>query len=224
MDLKELLGMIDHTLLSPIARDEEIEKLCEECIRYGFAAACVNPYNVRKAAEILKGTGIGVSSAVGFPLGATKTGIKVHEAVESVRDGATEIDMVINIGALKDRKLSLVEKEIEEVVRNTGVPVKVILETCYLTDEEKATVCRMAMNAGASFVKTSTGFGPGGATIEDIRLMRKIVGNRIGVKAAGGIRTLSDLIAMVEAGANRIGTSSGAKIAEEAVRKGTGEV
>ncbi|MPW39715.1 deoxyribose-phosphate aldolase [Thermococcus sp. 101 C5] len=218
----DIAKYIDHTNLKPYATKEDIIKLCEEAKKYGFYAVCVNPYRVKLAKEQLEGTGIKVASVIGFPLGATPTEVKVFEAKKALEDGADELDMVINIGALKDKDYEYVKNDIAEVVKvahEKGAVVKVIIETCYLTDEEKEIACKLAMEAGADFVKTSTGFGTGGATVEDVRLMRRIVGDKLGVKAAGGIRTYEQAMAMIEAGANRIGTSSGVKIVEEARQK-----
>ncbi|NJE25634.1 deoxyribose-phosphate aldolase [Thermococcus sp. MV5] len=210
---------IDHTNLKSYATKEDIIKLCEEAKKYGFYAVCVNPYRVKLAKEHLKGTEIKVASVIGFPLGATPTEVKVFEAKKALENGADELDMVINIGALKDKDYEYVKKDIAEVVKvahEKGAIVKVIIETCYLTEEEKEIACKLAVEAGTDFVKTSTGFGTGGATIEDVKLMRKIVGEKVGVKAAGGIRTYKQAIEMIQAGANRIGTSSGVKIVEGA--------
>ncbi|KPU63408.1 deoxyribose-phosphate aldolase [Thermococcus sp. EP1] len=210
---------IDHTNLKSYATKEDIIKLCEEAKKYGFYAVCVNPYRVKLAKEHLKGTDIKVASVIGFPLGATPTEVKVFEAKKALENGADELDMVINIGALKDKDYEYVKKDIEDVTKvahEKGAIVKVIIETCYLTEEEKEIACKLAVEAGADFVKTSTGFGTGGATIEDVKLMRKIVGEKVGVKAAGGIRTYKQAIEMIRAGANRIGTSSGVKIVEGA--------
>lgn len=218
----DIAKYIDHTNLKPYATKEDIIKLCEEAKKYGFYAVCVNPYRVKLAKEQLEGTDIKVASVIGFPLGATPTEVKVFEAKKALEDGADELDMVINIGALKDKDYEYVKNDIAEVVKvahEKGAVVKVIIETCYLTDEEKEIACKLAMEAGADFVKTSTGFGTGGATVEDVRLMRRIVGDKLGVKAAGGIRTYEQAMAMIEAGANRIGTSSGVKIVEEARQK-----
>ncbi|MDK2783652.1 MAG: deoxyribose-phosphate aldolase [Thermococcaceae archaeon] len=218
----DIAKYIDHTNLKPYATKEDIIKLCEEAKKYGFYAVCVNPYRVKLAKEQLEGTDIKVASVIGFPLGATPTEVKVFEAKKALEDGADELDMVINIGALKDKDYEYVKNDIAEVVKvahEKGAVVKVIIETCYLTDEEKEIACKLAMEAGADFVKTSTGFGTGGATVEDVRLMRRIVGDKLGVKAAGGIRTYEQALAMIEAGANRIGTSSGVKIVEEARQK-----
>jgi len=208
---------IDHTNLKSYATKEDIIKLCEEAKKYGFYAVCVNPYRVKLAKEHLKGTDIKVASVIGFPLGATPTEVKVFEAKKALENGADELDMVINIGALKDKNYEYVKKDIEDVTKvahEKGAIVKVIIETCYLSEEEKEIACKLAMEAGADFVKTSTGFGTGGATIEDVKLMRKVVGDKLGVKAAGGIRTYEEALAMINAGANRIGTSSGVKIIE----------
>ncbi|RLF78816.1 deoxyribose-phosphate aldolase, partial [Thermococci archaeon] len=202
---------IDHTNLKSYATKEDIIKLCEEAKKYGFYAVCVNPYRVKLAKEHLKGTDIKVASVIGFPLGATPTEVKVFEAKKALENGADELDMVINIGALKDKNYEYVKKDIEDVTKvahEKGAIVKVIIETCYLSEEEKEIACKLAMEAGADFVKTSTGFGTGGATIEDVKLMRKVVGDKLGVKAAGGIRTYEEALAMINAGANRIGTSS----------------
>ena len=208
---------IDHTNLKSYATKEDIIKLCEEAKKYGFYAVCVNPYRVKLAKEHLKGTDIKVASVIGFPLGATPTEVKVFEAKKALENGADELDMVINIGALKDKDYEYVKKDIEDVTKvahEKGAIVKVIIETCYLSEEEKEIACKLVMEAGADFVKTSTGFGTGGATIEDVKLMRKVVGDKLGVKAAGGIRTYEEALAMINAGANRIGTSSGVKIIE----------
>lgn len=210
---------IDHTNLKSYATKEDIIKLCEEAKKYGFYAVCVNPYRVKLAKEHLKGTDIKVASVIGFPLGATPTEVKVFEAKKALENGADELDMVINIGALKDKDYEYVKKDIEDVTKvahEKGAIVKVIIETCYLSEEEKEIACKLAMEAGADFVKTSTGFGTEGATIEDVKLMRKVVGDKLGVKAAGGIRTYEEALAMINAGANRIGTSSGVKIIEGA--------
>jgi len=217
----DIAKYIDHTNLKPYATREDIIKLCDEAIQYGFYAVCVNPYRVKLAKDYLKEkkADVKVASVIGFPLGATPTEIKVAEAKKALEDGADELDMVINIGALKDKDYDYVRNDIAEVVKvahEKGAKVKVIIETCYLTEEEKVKACELAKEAGADFVKTSTGFGTGGATVEDVRLMRKVVGPEMGVKAAGGIRTYEQALAMIEAGANRIGASSGVKIVEGA--------
>jgi deoxyribose-phosphate aldolase len=216
---KDLASMIDHSLLRPNATLRELEKLCEEAAEYGFKAVCVNPIHVEAASGLLRGKGVFVCSVVGFPLGTHSAEIKAAEAREVVRLGAQEIDMVIHVGALKDGRHGQVRDEIRAVVEaSEGRPVKVILETCYLTDEEKIRGCELALEAGASFVKTSTGFAAGGAKVEDVRLMRRVVGSRGGVKAAGGIRTLEDALKMIEAGASRLGTSSSVAILREMIR------
>jgi len=210
---------IDHTNLKACASKEDIIKLCEEAKKYNFYAVCVNPYRVKLAKKQLQGTNIKVATVIGFPLGATPTEVKVFEAKKALEDGTDEVDMVLNIGALKDKDYKYVRNDIAEVVRiahEKGAIVKVIIETCYLSDNEKEIACKLAMEAGADFVKTSTGFGTGGATVKDVKLMRKVVGDKLGVKAAGGIRTYEEALAMINAGANRIGTSSGVKIIEGA--------
>jgi len=216
---------IDHTNLKPYASAEDIKKLCDEAIEYGFYAVCVNPYRVKLARDYLKekNADVKVASVIGFPLGATPTEIKVAEAKKALEDGADELDMVINIGALKDKDYDYVRNDIAEIVKvahEKGAKVKVIIETCYLTDEEKVKACELAKEAGADFVKTSTGFGTGGATVEDVKLMRKMVGPEMGVKAAGGVHTYEQALAMIEAGATRIGASHGVQIVEGARRAG----
>lgn len=213
-----LVSIIDHTLLKPEATREQVEVLCDQAIKYHFGAVCVNSYWVAYCKAALAGSNIKVGATVGFPLGAMSTSAKVHETKRSIKDGASEIDMVINVGELKSRNLAAVANDIREVVRaahKLGAIVKVILETCLLSDDEKVTACLLAKEAGADFVKTSTGFSTGGATVEDIRLMRSVVGPEMGVKASGGVRSLADAEAMIAAGATRIGTSSGIKMAEE---------
>jgi deoxyribose-phosphate aldolase len=211
--------MIDHTLLKPDATQDQIAQLCYEARKYGFASVCINPANVKLCAQLLKDSGVPVCTVVGFPLGATSTETKVFEAQQAVRDGATEVDMVINVGALKSRDYELVERDIASIARvcHAGnAMLKVIIEAVLLTDEEKVTGCQLAMVAGADFVKTSTGFGPGGATLEDVALMRRVVGPTMGVKAAGGIRTYEDAQKMIAAGASRIGASASVRIMQEA--------
>jgi len=211
-------GMIDHTLLKPDATKADIEQLCREAAEYHFATVCVNPAWVALAASLLRGTGVGVCSVVGFPLGATTADVKQYETRRAIFDGASEVDMVINIGALKSADLRTVEKDIEAVVdpcRQCGVISKVIIEAALLTDEEKVTASTLTKAAGADFVKTSTGFGPGGATVADVALMRRVVGADMGVKAAGGVRDLEGLKAMVAAGASRVGASAGVRIVQE---------
>jgi len=211
---KELAKYIDHTLLKPTATFEDIRLLCLEAIEYGFYSVCVNSCYVKYAARILQDTDVKVCATVGFPLGAMSTAAKVAEAVESIKAGASEIDMVMNIGLLKSGDYYAVQEDISEVVKtvkalNPSGKIKVILETALLDENEKVSACQLAKAAQADFVKTSTGFGPGGATVEDVMLMRKLVGDSMGVKAAGGIRDAKTAIEMIEAGANRIGTSSG---------------
>ena len=211
-------GLIDHTLLKPDATRADIEKLCREAAEFHFATVCVNPAWVAVAATLLRGSGVGVCSVVGFPLGATTADVKQYETRRAIYDGATEIDMVINVGALKSGDLRTVERDIEAVVdpcRQCRVISKVIIEAALLTDEEKITASTLSKAAGADFVKTSTGFGPGGATAADVALMRRVVGAEMGVKAAGGVRDLDGLKAMVAAGATRVGASAGVKIVQE---------
>jgi deoxyribose-phosphate aldolase len=208
-----LASMIDHTLLKPDASHEQIKKLCEEAAQYKFATVCVNSTNVGLAAQLLQGTGVKAIAVVGFPLGASTPRAKAFETLEAIRAGAQEIDMVINIGALKSKDYKLVFDDIRGVVEAAGaVPVKVILETSNLNADEKIIACGLSKAAGAAFVKTSTGFGGGGATVEDIKLMRRIVGADIGVKASGGVRTLEDAQKFIEAGANRLGASASVEI------------
>src|SRR4051812_979487 len=211
-------GLIDHTLLKPDATREDIEKLCREAAEFRFATVCVNPAWVALAAARLRGTQVGVCSVVGFPLGATTADVKQFETRRAIFDGATEIDMVINVGALKSGDLRTVARDIEAVVeacRPCGVVSKVIIEAALLTDEEKVTASTLCKAAGADFVKTSTGFASGGATAADVALMRRVVGAEMGVKAAGGVRDLQGLQAMVAAGATRVGASAGVKIVQE---------
>ncbi|NIR50366.1 deoxyribose-phosphate aldolase [candidate division KSB1 bacterium] len=209
-----LASLIDHTLLKPEATQEQVIKLCEEAVRHEFASVCVNPTWVRLCREIVRGTGVLVCTVAGFPLGANTVDTKAFETQKAVEDGADEIDMVINIGMLKSREYKTVGRDIAAVVEAAGQKghVKVIIETCYLTDEEKIKACLIAKEAGADFVKTSTGFGKKGAVLGDVALMRKVVGSDIGVKAAGGIRDYEKAAQMVEAGANRIGASASVEI------------
>src|SRR5436305_9295150 len=212
-------SMIDHTLLKPDATRAEIEALCREAAQFKFATVCVNPTWVATAVKLLAGSGVGVCSVVGFPLGATAPDVKGYETQRAIFDGAREIDMVINVGALKSGDLRAVERDIEAVTapcRQWGVLSKVIIEAALLTDDEKVTACTLAKAAGADYVKTSTGFGPGGATAADVALMRRVVGAEMGVKAAGGVRDLEALNAMVAAGATRVGASAGVKIVQQA--------
>jgi len=206
-------AMIDHTLLKAEATRDQIKKLCEEAKQYGFASVCVNPTWVKYAAELLEGAESVVCTVIGFPLGANTSAVKAFETKDAIANGASEIDMVINIGAMKNGEFDLVREDIKAVVdAANGTLVKVIIETSLLTDEEKVKACELAALAGADFVKTSTGFSTGGATAEDIALMRKTVGPEIGVKASGGVRSLEDMKLMVENGATRIGASSGVAI------------
>lgn len=205
----DLNNFIDHTLLKATASAHDIQKLCEEAQEHMFYAVCVNGCNVALARNYLKDSPVKIAAVVGFPLGAVTTAIKVMEAESCIKNGADEIDMVINIGWIKSGELDRVEQEISEVKLAIGNKVlKVIIETCYLDDPEKEAACRAALKANADFVKTSTGFGPGGATLEDIKLMKKIVGDRLKVKASGGIKDRKTAIELIKAGADRIGTSS----------------
>lgn len=205
----ELASLIDHTLLKPDATEYEIRKLCQEALDYQFAAVCVNTFYVSLVANLLKGSQVKTITVVGFPLGATTTETKVFEAKEAILAGAQEIDMVIHLGALKDRDYSVVFHDIQKVVNTSAPhPVKVILETSRLDESEKIIACALAKAAGAAFVKTSTGFGPSGATVSDVALMRKTVGPGFGVKASGGIRTRKEALELIAAGANRIGAST----------------
>ena len=219
MQTQKIAGVIDHTILKPEATSAQIRQLCEEALHFGFASACMNPFYVPLAAELIRGSAVKVCTVAGFPLGATTTDAKVFEAQEAIQHGAQEIDMVMNVGALKSGDDEAVEEDIRRVTDacHRGKAIcKVILENCLLTREEKIHACQIAMRAGADYVKTSTGFNSGGATVEDVELMRTTVGPKMGVKASGGIRTYEDVLKMVAAGATRIGTSSGVKIVEQA--------
>lgn len=229
-DERPVAAWIDHTLLKPEATPEQIEKLCAEARRYSFASVCVNPIYVPQASRALQGGPVLVCTVVGFPLGATLSAAKAEEARLSIAEGAREIDMVVPIGMLKGGQWQAVSDDIRRIVEVShggGAIVKVILEMALLTRTEKITGCLLSQAAGADFVKTSTGFGPGGATLEDVELMRRVVGPELGVKAAGGVRSLADALAMLKVGATRLGTSAGAKIVEEAAsvgaKEGTGE-
>ena len=212
--MSKIASYIDHTQLAAAATREQIEKLCGEAMEYGFASVCVNSCRVPLCHELLRASSVKVCTVVGFPLGASSSEAKAFEAGKAVKDGADEIDMVINVGFIKDGDWDAVEEDIKTVRKACeGKVLKVILETCLLTDEEKVKACRVSVAAGADFVKTSTGFSTGGATVEDVRLMRKTVGDGIGVKASGGIRNAETAKAMLEAGANRLGCSSGVAIA-----------
>jgi deoxyribose-phosphate aldolase len=210
---------IDHTLLKADATPEEVATLCTEAREHAFAAVCVNPNNIRQCAELLRGTGVHICSVVGFPLGATVPEVKAYETERVIWDGATEVDMVINIGALKGREYGLVQRDIEAVVhaahRNRAL-AKVIIEAALLSDDEKVKACTLSKAAQADYVKTSTGFGPGGATLHDVELMRRTVGPEMGIKAAGGIRDYETAQQMIAAGATRIGASAGVKIVRAA--------
>src|SRR5262244_3043890 len=215
---RDWAGLIDHTLLKPDANENEIKRLYEEAAQYHFASVCVNPTWVRTSACHLQGTGVPVCTVIGFPLGATLADVKAYEARRAILDGAREVDMVINIGALKSGDDCLVEHDIRAVVEAAheySVTTKVIIETALLTDEEKVRACQAAKRAGADFVKTSTGFSKGGATVADIELMRRTVGSELGVKASGGVKDLASAREMIAAGATRIGASAGVKIAQE---------
>ena len=215
MDKKTIAAMIDHTLLKPEATPAQIEKLCAEAAEYHFASVCVNPVYIPLAARLLKGTGVKVCCVVGFPLGAIAPEQKAAEAASCAAMGAEELDMVIHVGAAKVGDWALVQRDIEGVVKAAaGHTVKVIIETCLLTDEEKVKACEAAKAAGAHFVKTSTGFSTGGANVHDVALMRETVGPDVGVKASGGVRTHEDADKMIKAGATRLGTSSGVKLME----------
>jgi len=211
--------MIDHTLLKPDATQDQIAQLCYEARTYGFAAVCVNPSYVELCSQLLQGTPVHVCTVVGFPLGATPPEVKGYEAQQAIEDGASEVDMVINIGALKSKDYALVERDIATLARIChagGAILKVIIEAALLTDEEKVIASQLSKAAGADYVKTSTGFGPGGATVHDVELMRRAVGPEMGIKAAGGIKSYEDAKAMVAAGATRIGASAGIKIVQQA--------
>lgn len=211
---RRLADLIDHTLLKPETTISDIERICQEALTYGFAAVCVNPALLPAVVAALKGSAVRPCTVAGFPLGANTTASKAFEAGEAAASGAAEVDMVLSVGAIKQKEYAKALNDIREVVRSAGhqCHIKVILETCLLTDQEKKTACKLALDAGAHFVKTSTGFSTGGATLHDITLMRATVGNQIGVKASGGIRSLADAEAMLAAGASRIGTSAGVRI------------
>lgn len=216
--METLSKMIDHTLLKPDATSEDIIELCNEAIQYNFYSVCVNPSYVKLAKKKLKGTDVKIATVIGFPLGSTTLEVKTFEARESIKNGANELDMVINIGALKGKEYDLVEKEIAAVVNEAKgkALVKVIIETCLLNKEEIIKACEIAKKVNADFVKTSTGFSTGGATVEDVQLMRNVVGESMGVKASGGIRDYDTAIKMINAGANRIGASASIKIVSSA--------
>ena len=216
MDKAQIAKMIDHTILKPEATEKEILKLCKEAVEYNFASVCINPSMVPVAATALEGTNVEVCTVIGFPLGATTTEVKAFETKDVIEKGATEVDMVINVGKLKERDLEYVKNDIKAVVeaaKNKAL-TKVIIETCLLTDEEKVIASQLSKEAGADFVKTSTGFSTGGATAADIKLMRETVGPDMGVKASGGVRSREDALAMIENGATRIGASASIAICE----------
>ena len=220
-DLRALARIMDHTLLRPQATSEELDRFCREAVSLGVGAIAIHQVWVPLAVRILQGTGIKVGTVVGFPFGATHSSVKRAEAAASIRAGAEELDMVMNIGALRSGNLEGVHSDIQGVAciaHESGCILKVILENAYLSDEQKVTACRLAKQAGADYVKTSTGWGPSGATEADVRLMRKAVGMQMGVKAAGGIRSLRDAVRMLQAGADRLGTSTSAAILAEAAR------
>lgn len=216
MNKAQIAKMIDHTILKAEATESEIIKLCKEAIHYDFASVCVNPSMVPVAAKELKGTHVKVCTVIGFPLGATTTEVKVFETKDVIEKGAIEVDMVINVGKLKERNLEYVKNDIKAVVEAAKgkALTKVIIETCLLTEEEKIIACKLSKEAGSDFVKTSTGFSTGGATVEDIKLMRETVGPEMGVKASGGVRSKKDALAMIENGATRIGASASISICE----------
>lgn len=217
MKKNEIAAMIDHTLLKANATDDQIVKLCGEAKENRFASVCVNPCHVARAAELLKGSGIAVCTVIGFPLGAGTTETKVFETKDAIAKGANEVDMVIDVGALKSGRYDDVRGQIREVVTAAnGTLVKVIIETCYLTDEEKVIACKASAEAGADYVKTSTGFGGGGATVEDVALMKKSIPASMKVKASGGIHTYAQAVALVEVGASRLGASAGITIVADA--------
>jgi deoxyribose-phosphate aldolase len=222
MTPEQIAGMIDHTLLSAVSSEADIVRICGEAKQYGFATVCVNPYWVPLASRELAGSKVGLTTVIGFPLGANRTEIKTAEALDAISAGATEIDMVLNVGALKSGHLDEVKRDIEEVVKicKGKVPLKVIIETCYLTDEEKKQVSLLSKEAGADFVKTSTGFGTGGATVEDIALIRRVVGPDMGIKASGGVRDLDIARKLIQAGATRLGASSSIAIVTGGVGQG----
>ena len=216
MNKAQIAKMIDHTILKAEATESEIIKLCKEAIHYNFASVCVNPSMVPVAAKELKGTHVKVCTVIGFPLGATTTEVKAFETKDVIEKGATEVDMVINVGKLKERNLEYVKNDIKAVVEAAKgkALTKVIIETCLLTEEEKIIACKLSKEAGSDFVKTSTGFSTGGATVEDIKLMRETVGPEMGVKASGGVRSKKDALGMIENGATRIGASASISICE----------
>jgi deoxyribose-phosphate aldolase len=219
-DEKNIARLIDHTLLSPKASDDEIMALCEEAVKHGFFSVCVHPSFVRMSRQILSASKVKISAVIGFPLGANTSSVKQYEALEAVFSGADELDVVMNSGFVKSNNWEAVEKEVSDIVTITpGVIHKIIIETCYLTDDEKKKAALMIMKTGAEFIKTSTGFGAGGAEVNDIELIKSATKGKIGIKAAGGIRTLNQVREFINAGATRIGTSSGTAIMKEALQR-----
>ncbi|MEG0855455.1 MAG: deoxyribose-phosphate aldolase [Terrisporobacter sp.] len=212
---QNIANMIDHTVLKAFSTKEDVIKVCKEAKEYGFFSVCINPTHIELAKKELEGSNVKVCTVIGFPLGANTSEVKAFETKDAIKKGAHEVDMVINIGALKDKNYELVYEDIKAVVdaANKQALVKVIIETCYLTDEEKKIACELSVKAGTDYVKTSTGFATGGSTPEDIKLMRNVVGANIGVKASGGVRTTDDAIKVMEAGASRIGASASISIA-----------
>jgi len=216
LDRKDIAGLIDHSLLGPDASYTDIKQLCKEALQFGFCSVCINPCFIKIAKELLTGSNIRVTTVIGFPLGMTLTEVKVYEAMNASLLGADELDIVINIGALKSGDWETVRKDLSDVIMATkGLIHKSIIDTCYFDDDEKKMAVEIALEAGSEFIKTSTGFGPLGAQVRDIRLIKSIVGDAAGIKAAGGIRTLQEVLDLFEAGATRIGTSSGVRIMSE---------
>ena len=216
LNRKTIAGSIDHTLLRSDATYGDIENLCREALDFGFHSVCINPFFVKSAKALLKDSQVKVTTVIAFPLGATLTDVKVYEAMNAALLGADELDIVINIGALKSGDWKTVRKDLSDVIMATrGLIHKAIIETCYLDEDEKKKAVMIALEAGAGFIKTSTGFGPKGAELDDVRLINSLVGDRAGIKAAGGIRTLKQVVDFIEAGATRIGTSSGVGIMRE---------
>jgi len=216
MNKAKIAKLIDHTMLRPDAKEMDIIRLCEEAVEYGFFAVCVYPSSLRTVRKRLLGSGVRISTVIGFPTGMTFKRVKVYEAMESSIEGADELDIVINIGMVKTHNWDALRREISEIITATPDCVhKIIIETHYLNDDEKTKVSRIAMEEGADFIKTSTGFTPTGATIEDVKLIRKATGGKVGIKASGGIRRLKDVLSLIDAGATRIGTSSGVDIMRE---------
>ena len=218
--MTDIARLIDHSCLRPDATRKDIEQLCEEAKEYNFYSVCVHPSYTKIAGECLSGSTIHIASVIGFPLGMSLSKVKIYEAIEAVLSGADELDIVINIGEAKSHGWDSVEKEITDIITAThGAVHKIIIEACYLTDNEKKSACRAVMNAGAQFIKTSTGFGPSGALIKDVKLIKSLTRGKVGIKAAGGIRTLQEVKEYMKAGATRIGSSSGVKIMKEAALK-----